>query len=57
MSVWIARERAHKSIVPEAFWYISLVGGAMLVIYGIHRAIRLLLGSLLASLFLAGIYI
>ncbi|QFT54818.1 lipid-A-disaccharide synthase N-terminal domain-containing protein [Microbulbifer sp. THAF38] len=35
---WIASERAHKSIVPEAFWYISLVGGAMMVIYGIHRA-------------------
>jgi lipid-A-disaccharide synthase-like uncharacterized protein len=24
---WIASERAKKSIVPEAFWYFSFVGG------------------------------
>ena len=24
---WIASERAKRSIVPEAFWYFSLVGG------------------------------
>jgi lipid-A-disaccharide synthase-like uncharacterized protein len=34
---WIASERMRKSIVPEAFWYFSFVGGAMLLSYAIHR--------------------
>lgn len=34
---WIASERAKKSIVPEAFWYFSFVGGFMLFIYALHR--------------------
>jgi len=34
---WIASERAGRSIMPEAFWYFSLAGGAMLVVYGLLR--------------------
>lgn len=34
---WIASERMRKSIVPEAFWYFSFFGGAMLLSYAIHR--------------------
>lgn len=34
---WISSERARQSIVPEAFWYFSFVGGFMLLIYAIHR--------------------
>jgi len=34
---WIASERAKASIVPEIFWYFSLAGGAMLLIYAIYR--------------------
>lgn len=34
---WIASERARRSIVPEAFWYFSLAGGAMLFAYAIYR--------------------
>jgi lipid-A-disaccharide synthase-like uncharacterized protein len=34
---WIASERARRSIVPETFWYFSLVGGAMLFAYAIYR--------------------
>ena len=35
---WIASERARRSIVPETFWYFSLVGGTMLFAYAIYRA-------------------
>lgn len=35
---WIASERVRKSIVPEAFWYFSLGGGALLLAYAIYRA-------------------
>ena len=34
---WIASERAKRSIVPEAFWYFSLIGGLMLFAYAIYR--------------------
>lgn len=34
---WIASERAKRSIVPETFWYFSLLGGAMLLAYAIYR--------------------
>ncbi len=34
---WIASERARASIVPETFWYFSLIGGAMLFAYAIYR--------------------
>lgn len=34
---WIASERVRRSVVPEAFWYFSLSGGAMLLSYAIYR--------------------
>ena len=34
---WIASERAGKSVVPMAFWWLSLSGGAMLLTYAIYR--------------------
>jgi lipid-A-disaccharide synthase-like uncharacterized protein len=34
---WIASERVKRSIVPEAFWYFSLGGGALLLAYAIWR--------------------
>ncbi len=34
---WIASERARASIVPEVFWYFSLVGGSLLFAYAIYR--------------------
>ncbi|MFW5641562.1 MAG: lipid-A-disaccharide synthase N-terminal domain-containing protein [Roseicyclus sp.] len=34
---WIASERAGRSYVPVEFWYLSIVGGAMLLSYAIYR--------------------
>lgn len=34
---WIASERARKSVVPLAFWYLSLGGGVVLLAYAIYR--------------------
>lgn len=34
---WVASERVRRSIVPEAFWYFSFFGGALLLAYAIHR--------------------
>lgn len=34
---WIASERARRSIVPAAFWFFSVGGGVVLLIYAIYR--------------------
>lgn len=34
---WIASERTGKSVMPMAFWYLSLVGSWMLLSYAIYR--------------------
>ena len=34
---WISSERAGQSIVPIAFWYLSLGGAVLLLIYAIYR--------------------
>jgi lipid-A-disaccharide synthase-like uncharacterized protein len=34
---WIASERAGQSVMPMAFWLLSIVGGMMTLLYGIER--------------------
>ena len=35
---WIASEKAGRSVIPIAFWYFSISGGAILLAYAIYRA-------------------
>ena len=32
---WIASEKQKKSVVPKAFWYLSLAGGLFILAYSI----------------------
>lgn len=34
---WIASERAKKSVMPVAFWFFSIGGGLVLLIYSLQR--------------------
>lgn len=34
---WIYSERHRKSLIPVAFWYFSVAGGATLLSYAIYR--------------------
>jgi lipid-A-disaccharide synthase-like uncharacterized protein len=34
---WLASERAGRSVVPLAFWYFSILGGAIVLAYGIYK--------------------
>ncbi|NOY80165.1 MAG: hypothetical protein GXP31_04075 [Kiritimatiellaeota bacterium] len=34
---WIASERAGRSVVPLLFWYLSLSGSTLLLLYAVHR--------------------
>jgi lipid-A-disaccharide synthase-like uncharacterized protein len=34
---WLASERRKTSVIPKAFWFLSLAGSAVLLAYAIHR--------------------
>jgi lipid-A-disaccharide synthase-like uncharacterized protein len=34
---WIASERAGRSVVPMAFWWFSITGGVLLLVYALYR--------------------
>lgn len=34
---WLASEKEKRSVVPIAFWYLSLFGGTILLIYALYR--------------------
>lgn len=34
---WLSSEKVKRSVIPLAFWYFSLGGGAVLFAYALHR--------------------
>jgi lipid-A-disaccharide synthase-like uncharacterized protein len=34
---WLASERRGRSVIPVAFWYLSIVGALVLLAYALHR--------------------
>jgi lipid-A-disaccharide synthase-like uncharacterized protein len=34
---WIASERQKRMVIPLAFWFFSIGGGILLLVYAIHR--------------------
>ncbi len=48
---WISSERAGKSVVPMAFWFFSIGGGMMTLVYGIvKREPVIIIGQALATI-------
>jgi lipid-A-disaccharide synthase-like uncharacterized protein len=48
---WIASERAGNSVVPIAFWFCSMGGGLMTLIYGVvKREPVIIMGQLFATI-------
>ena len=46
---WIASERAGRSVMPVSFWFISLVGGLLTLVYGlVRREPIIIVGQVLA---------
>ncbi len=46
---WIASEKAGRSVMPIAFWILSLIGGGMTLVYGIQkREPVIIMGQVLA---------
>jgi lipid-A-disaccharide synthase-like uncharacterized protein len=34
---WLASERAGRSVIPVAFWWFSIAGGLLLLVYALYR--------------------
>lgn len=34
---WIESERRKQSVIPEVFWYLSILGSALLLAYSVYR--------------------
>ncbi|WP_048308184.1 lipid-A-disaccharide synthase N-terminal domain-containing protein [Halomonas sp. PR-M31] len=49
---WLASERAKRSIVPKAFWFLSIAGGATLLAYAIYRRDPVFIAGQGAGLFI-----
>jgi lipid-A-disaccharide synthase-like uncharacterized protein len=48
---WISSERAGRSVVPMAFWFFSMGGGLMTLVYGIvKREPVIIVGQSLATI-------
>ena len=48
---WIASERARASVIPVAFWFCSMGGGLMTLVYGVvKREPVIILGQALATI-------
>ena len=48
---WISSERAGQSVVPMAFWFFSMGGGVMTLVYGIaKREPVIIIGQSLATI-------
>jgi lipid-A-disaccharide synthase-like uncharacterized protein len=51
---WIASEKAERSVIPVGFWFLSIAGGLMTLIYGFaRRDIVIILGQAF-SIFIYG---
>lgn len=49
---WLASERQRRSVMPIAFWYFSLAGGATLLAYAIYRTDPVFIIGQLTGLFI-----
>jgi lipid-A-disaccharide synthase-like uncharacterized protein len=48
---WISSERAGKSVVPMAFWFFSMGGGLMTLVYGVvKREPVIIIGQAVATI-------
>ncbi len=34
---WLRSEKEKKSVIPKAFWYLSIGGGLVLLAYAVHK--------------------
>ena len=48
---WIVSERQKRSVIPTAFWFLSLGGGALLLSYALYRRDPVFIAGQLTGVF------
>ena len=51
---WWMSEKAGRSVIPEAFWYLSIVGGLITMVYAFHIEEPVFLMPQIAALVIYG---
>lgn len=51
---WIASERRKESVVPVAFWYLSIAGSWLLLVYALYRKDPVIIVGQLFGVFVYG---
>jgi 4-amino-4-deoxy-L-arabinose transferase-like glycosyltransferase/lipid-A-disaccharide synthase-like uncharacterized protein len=51
---WWQSERQRRSVIPIAFWYFSIAGALVLLVYSVHRADPVFILGQVAGLFIYG---
>jgi lipid-A-disaccharide synthase-like uncharacterized protein len=51
---WIASERARESVVPVAFWWLSIAGSLVLLVYALHLGSPVFVLAYLPNTFVYG---
>jgi lipid-A-disaccharide synthase-like uncharacterized protein len=51
---WVASERAGESYIPLSFWYLSVIGSLVMLVYAIHRKEPIFLLGQLPNVFVYG---
>jgi lipid-A-disaccharide synthase-like uncharacterized protein len=49
---WIASEKAEKSVIPIGFWFLSIGGGMMTLVYGFARRDLVIILGQIFSIFI-----
>ena len=49
---WVASERAGRSVMPVAFWFFSVAGGLLTLVYGIVRREPIIILGQVLSVFI-----
>jgi lipid-A-disaccharide synthase-like uncharacterized protein len=49
---WLASERAGRSVVPVAFWFFSIGGGLITLVYGLYKKEPVIIMGQALSLFI-----
>ncbi len=51
---WVASERVKKSVIPDAFWWLSIVGSLILLAYAIYRRDPVFILAFTPNIFIYG---
>lgn len=51
---WLVSEKQRRSVIPVAFWYLSIGGGLVLLTYAIHKLDPVFIAGQLMGVFVYG---